>query len=130
MTNLLDKQKMVNWLERQKRSPLYDFERFKWYNSVLREIEMGRFDAVGKNWCEIHHVHYGHHCPYCDIADLRGGIERLQRENAEMRAAFSSQAVFKALRYYQKQGLCEGNEYDEIDAAIEALSGARDGGPS
>ncbi|MGG4036084.1 hypothetical protein ABEV74_20550 [Paenibacillus cisolokensis] len=39
-----------------------------------------------------------------------------------LRAAFSSRGVFNALRYYQKQGLCEGEEYDEIEKALEAIS--------
>lgn len=30
-------------------------------------------------------------------------------------------SVYTALRYYQKQGLCEGSEYDDLDAAISVL---------
>ncbi|HMK58364.1 MAG TPA: hypothetical protein VK462_04875 [Nitrososphaeraceae archaeon] len=44
-----------------------------------------------------------------------------REENKRLREAFGSRSVYKAIRHYQKQGLCEDNEYDELDKATNEI---------
>ena len=56
-----------------------------------------------------------------DYEECRIDAEILHAENKRLREAFGSRSVYKAIRYYQKQGLCEENEYDELDKATNEI---------
>ncbi|WP_069202661.1 hypothetical protein [Paenibacillus sp. D9] len=61
-------------------------------------------------------------------SNLRAEKDRLQAVNDQYRQqlgeaveVLEADGVSRALRYYQKQGLCEGGDYDEIESAWELL---------